>query len=184
MSNVWSMLILIAPVILTLTQARTAWLWLSLGFGTIVLWFGLEYAIRAAANGASLWPIGGLVFGSADHGVHGSYTVIADFRYLATHILPACVVGFLLLIPRHPRRASVDVVLFWAVIVLLVGWQITETLYWQHNMPRRYLDYEGALASYRTINSAIHLTVLVLIISAALRPLRTSWLLRKANHAL
>lgn len=189
MSNVWSLLILIAPAILTLTQVRTAWLWLSVGIGATVLWLGVEYAVRATANGASVWPFGDIVFGYADRDFQGSYFVIADFiiadfRFLATRILPACVVGFLLLIPRYPRRAKLDILLFWAVFALLVGWQLSEGLYWQNNMPRRYLDYEDALMPYRTMYSAVHLAALALITCAALRPLRTLWLLRKSNHAL
>lgn len=186
MTHLWSLLLLVPPLIATVAGARSAWLWLWLAVGFVAIWAMLFYVSWDWANGGT----GGIfapIFAPPpiDRRYHDTYYVVAHFRYLGGFLIPSLLIAALLFIPHHPRRAVADIVLFWAAVALFVTINVAPQLYFANGgMPGRYIDYTETFQVINTVTNALAGVFLAVLAVAALRPVNSWWRNRKSSHAL
>ena len=182
MTNLWPILTLLPPLAVTVFGGRSAWLWLSL-VASLALMFGLvEYVIYQFGQG-NTDPLFKtlLVSNSVDRAYHDTYYVITNVHALTKTVLPALIIGPLLLIAAHPRRAVTDIVLFWGVVAFaLIAHFGVVVLFGMGGMPRRFVDYDEVQHVY-LVGQIASLITIILAIIAALRPLRSWWIKRRAS---
>lgn len=183
MLPLWPLIILLPPLAVTLGRGRTAWAWLSLAIATAALTALVQFVLVQWANGNTEFLQGHLTLTTAvDGAYHDTYYVIANLNVLAATLIPALILGLLLLLPSHPRRDPVDLALFWSIIGLtLVSSYGTSLMLGNSAMPRRYVDYGDALQSVLTLKHILDLVCYVLVFIAAARPVLSWWRARKAS---
>lgn len=180
MPVLWPLLILIPPLAISLRGGRSAWLWLSLMLGAVVLWilgFYAVYQFEKGNVGLALWLLSTDADGNSSD--ETSYVIVATSSLIGA-MVPSLIVGLLLLIPAHPRRARVDIVVFWAIVacLLVAGYGV---LFAVRGLG---LSVEAGLATgiYSAAlmaTAGLNILAVLLWIYAALRPLASWWRARK-----
>jgi len=186
MINVWPFLILLPPLVVTIFRGRSAWLWLSLAISTAALFGAVQHVLSQYAQGNTDPLLGFLVIsGRVDTNYHDTYYIVANFTALLPMLMPSLIIGALLFLRAHPRRAKTDIFLFWAVIAASLGATYAFTIIFNGGgMPRRYIDGLN-LERLLLVTRVLRYTAMILIIIAALRPILSWWRTRGGPpHAL
>ena len=118
----WPLAVLLMPLTLTLSGARTAWVWLSLALAAALLW-GFTLMALAELLSGNATPLLVALFGATPvEGVaEGAFSVVALAYAVISLAVPAAVVGMVYFIPAHPRRTGLDIALFWIAVVLTIA---------------------------------------------------------------
>lgn len=181
MIPIWPSLVLLAPLLITLTARRNAWNWLSLAFGLALVWGILMIVTYEWGNGRSGGILATLLHartgtGAADRTFHDTYYVIAHLKWLGGLAIPAAMIGALQFLPAHPKRAHIDIVLFWATVGLLVAISFGPTWYFLNGgMPRRYIDHDDTFMTVNTLTNIGGLILFTCALIAIARPVWSWW---------
>lgn len=178
---IWPTLVLLAPLIITLTRRRNAWNWLSLALGLALVWGVLMVVTDEWANGRSGGLLASLLkartgTGSVDRTFHDTYYVVAHLTWLGGLAIPAAIIGALQFLPAHPKRGRIDVALFWTTAGLFMAVNFGTTWYFRNGgMPRRYIDYDETFRTVNTLTSIGGLILFACVLTAIARPVWSWW---------
>lgn len=187
MTVYWPFLALIAPLVLTFTGSRTAWIWLSAAVGVLLVNLLAQIALEQVYNDDTNGVLTSLVMTSTNNrSLSGStFSFIVNLSGISSILMPALVVAPFLFIPAHLRRARLDVSLFWSISALLIianlaiataldGFSFTGAPSPDANQMHAYLIFIRIL----------HTVAVVLIAIAIARPILSWRRARKAHNAL
>lgn len=156
MAFVFALILIAVPLVLHRRGVGAAWLSLSvaalyaLGAGAIAL------VLTLPAGGAlGLLSSLTMVPRGIDRSYHDTYYIIANLERLTTPALLFGGVGFILwVLTRWDAlvHQSLAKTLFWVLHLCVVAMPFVTLLLIRHGMPRRYIDYEEAMALPNTLN--------------------------------
>lgn len=177
------LLLLVPPLAVTLLGGRSAWLWLSTAIGYAILWAIGIYVLRDWTYGGS----GGLFAPLFDGmfinlGFRDLYHATSYVHFLGSLAVVPFLMGALLFLRAHPRRTRIDIALFWGVISLLMIINLGPLMYFRMGeMPRRYSEYSDQLDTLNMLISGAAVVTCALLLTAAIRPLYSTWQARRAR---
>ena len=165
-------LIVILPLILAVTTARAAWLWLSLPLGAGLVYAVTQYTAAALAAGGTGWPFGWAVPQGPDSLSLTSFFLNAEARRLVLSMLPALLPALALFGVGHAERARWDLALFWLFAIFALANLYGPTLALGHiGMPRRYAEYDELLERVTGLAQFAGFLALATLVAATLRPI-------------